>query len=89
MTPRRLWRGGEFIPPAVAAIGGCHHEETRLLLGHAFGLVAVMDDVVCMNQTHPAQVRLSWYGDSVGRHEGDTLVIDTVVIKVGRFSMLD
>lgn len=42
-----------------------------------------------MNQPHPAKVTPSWYGDSVGRYEGDTLVIDTVGIKVGRFSMID
>ncbi len=44
---------------------------------------------VRMNQTHPAQVTSSWYGDSVGRYEGDTLVIDTVGIKVGPYSMVD
>jgi hypothetical protein len=44
---------------------------------------------VRMNQPHPAQVTPSWYGDSVGRYEGDELVIDTVGIKIGRFSMLD
>src|ERR1700674_961674 len=40
---------------------------------------------VRMNQSHPAQVTPSWYGDSVGRYEGDTLVIDTVGIKIGPF----
>jgi hypothetical protein len=40
---------------------------------------------VRMNQPHPAQVIPSWNGDSVGRYEGDTLVIDTVGIKVGSF----
>ena len=44
---------------------------------------------VRMNEPHPAQVRPSWYGDSVGRYEGDDLVIDTVGIKIGRYSMLD
>jgi hypothetical protein len=39
---------------------------------------------VRMNEPHPAQVTLSWYGDSVGHYEGDTLVIDTVGIKTGR-----
>src|SRR5215469_9230441 len=33
---------------------------------------------VRMNQQHPAKVIPSWYGDSVGHYEGDTLVIDTV-----------
>jgi hypothetical protein len=42
-----------------------------------------------MNQSHPAQVTPSWYGDSVGRYEGDELVVDTVGVKIGPFSMLD
>src|SRR6202043_3181175 len=44
---------------------------------------------VCMNQPHPAQVTPSSHGDSDGYYEGDTLVIDTVGIKVGRFDMID
>jgi hypothetical protein len=44
---------------------------------------------VRMNQLHSAHVTPSWYGDSVGHYEGDELVIDTVGIKIGRFSMLD
>ncbi len=44
---------------------------------------------VRMNAAHPAQVTPTWYGDSVGHYEGDTLVIDTVGVKRGRFSMLD
>jgi hypothetical protein len=42
-----------------------------------------------MNQSHPAKVTPSWYGDSVGHYEGDTLVIDTVGQKSGPFAMLD
>src|ERR1700751_2804355 len=42
-----------------------------------------------MNEPHPAQVTPSWYGDSVGHYEGDTLVIDTVGIKIGPFGMVD
>lgn len=44
---------------------------------------------VRMNASHPAHVTPSWYGDSVGHYEGDTLVIDTIGIKRGQFSMLD
>jgi hypothetical protein len=45
---------------------------------------------VRMNQPHPAYVTPSWYGDSVGHYEGDTLVIDTVGVKTDRpFAMLD
>jgi hypothetical protein len=44
---------------------------------------------VRLNQLHPAHVMPSWYGDSVGHYEGDTLVIDTVGVKVGPFAMVD
>jgi hypothetical protein len=44
---------------------------------------------VRMNEPHPSPVRPSWYGDSVGHYEGDTLVIDTVGVRVGPFSMAD
>jgi hypothetical protein len=40
---------------------------------------------VRLNQAHPAQPTPSWFGDSVGHYEGDTLVIDTVGIKTGPF----
>jgi hypothetical protein len=42
-----------------------------------------------MNQPHPVPMTPSWYGDSVGHYEGDTLVIDTVGVKIGPFDMLD
>jgi hypothetical protein len=44
---------------------------------------------IYLNRAHPAQVTPSWYGDSVGHFEGDTLVVDTVGVKVGPFSMID
>jgi hypothetical protein len=44
---------------------------------------------VRLNQPHPVQVTPSWHGDSVGHYEDDTLVIDTVGIKIGPFSMVD
>ena len=42
-----------------------------------------------LNSQHPGHVTPSWYGDSVGHFEGETLVVDTVGIKRGRYSMLD
>ena len=44
---------------------------------------------VRMNASHPARVTPSLSGDSVGHYEGDTLVIDTIAIKPGRFAMID
>jgi hypothetical protein len=44
---------------------------------------------VRLNQPHPDHVTPSWYGDSVGHYEGDTLVIDTVGVKVGPYAMVD
>jgi hypothetical protein len=42
-----------------------------------------------LNEPHPAHVTTSWHGDSVGHFEGDMLVIDTVGIKIGPYSMVD
>ena len=42
-----------------------------------------------LNRSHAACVTPSWYGDSVGHFEGDTLVVDTVGFKLGPFSMID
>jgi hypothetical protein len=33
---------------------------------------------VYLNQPHSARVTPSWFGESVGRYEGDTLVVDTL-----------
>jgi hypothetical protein len=44
---------------------------------------------VRMDQSHPANVKPSWYGDSVGHYEGDTLVVDTVGVKIGPYAMVD
>jgi hypothetical protein len=44
---------------------------------------------VRMNQQHSAQVTPTWYGDSVGHYEGETLVIDTIGIKAGPLTMVD
>ncbi len=45
---------------------------------------------VRLNGLHPSPLRPSWYGDSVGRYEGDTLVIDTVGVKTDHpYAMID
>lgn len=42
-----------------------------------------------MNSAHPAKVTPSAMGDSVGHYEGDTLVVDTIGVKVGPVTMVD
>lgn len=45
---------------------------------------------VRLNEPHRAQIAPSWYGDSVGHYEGDTLVIDTIGVKADRpLAMVD
>jgi len=44
---------------------------------------------VRLNARHPENPTPSWQGDSVGWYEGDTLVVDTVGIKVAPFSTVD
>jgi len=44
---------------------------------------------VRLNAQHPAKLTPSWYGDSVGHYEGDTLVVDTVGTKLGPYPMVD
>jgi hypothetical protein len=45
--------------------------------------------VVRLNQSHPEKVIPSVHGDSVGHYEGDTLVVDTVGIKLRPYTMID
>src|SRR6266550_1999508 len=44
---------------------------------------------VRLNVPHPANVTPTWVGDSIGHYEGDTLVVDTVGMRVGPFSTVD
>jgi hypothetical protein len=44
---------------------------------------------IYLNRSHPSHVVPSWYGDSIGHFEGGTLIVDTVGVKVGPFSMID
>jgi hypothetical protein len=83
------WRSGEVVNVATELCGlsGVPHVLT------IFGLVQILqmpDQItilyerdhqfrrIRMNQDHIRDPEPSWYGDSVGHYEGDTLVVDTV-----------
>jgi len=43
-----------------------------------------------LNASHPKSLTPSWYGDSVGHYEGDTLIVDTVGVNPDRpYAMQD
>jgi hypothetical protein len=95
--------GLENAPPHVRFAHGLAHERARLERQPcAFNAALQRPDTVTilynrdhefrkvrMNQAHPAKVVPSAHGDSVGHYEGDTLVIDTVGVKVGPYTMID
>lgn len=45
--------------------------------------------VVHLDARHSAHPVPSWFGESVGHYEGDTLVVDTIAIAVHEFSAID
>jgi hypothetical protein len=45
--------------------------------------------LVHLNAQHSAHPAPSWFGESVGHYEGDTLVVDTIGIAVHEFSAID
>jgi hypothetical protein len=86
-TPsNRCWPSGVpyiFFQPGVQVLQLPHQIVFLYLRGPEFRHVR-------LNVPHPADVTPSWYGDSVGHYEGDTLVIDTVAVKADRpFAMVD
>jgi len=85
-TPRnQCWPGGvPFAFPSGTTELIQQPDKVTILYGYDHQVRQVR-----MNQSHPAKVTPSWYGDSVGHYEGDALVIDTVGIKIGPFAMVD
>jgi len=80
---------GPYSPPFVFAMQlGLQVVQTKNQITFLYN----QDDQVRrirMNARHPAKVSPTAMGDSVGHFEGDTLVIDTVGIKVGPFTVTD
>jgi hypothetical protein len=81
----------------------CWPEPTPYTLSIQLGLLVIQqkDEVILislhdqqtrhvrLNVPHSAHLTPSWQGESVGRYEGGTLVIDTIGQKLGRLSMVD
>ena len=44
---------------------------------------------IWLDRNHSANPKPSWYGESVGHHEGDTLVVDTIGQKSHGMSVVD
>jgi hypothetical protein len=44
---------------------------------------------IYLDVAHSEHVTPSWYGESVGHYDGDTLVVDTIGIKAGAFTPID
>jgi hypothetical protein len=44
---------------------------------------------VPLDQPHSVHPKPSWYGESVGHYEGDTLVVDTIGVNTDPMSMID
>jgi hypothetical protein len=77
-------------PPPYAM--GLHFGLQILQFGDEVSLVYLLHNTVRrvrLNVQHTASLTPSWQGHSVGWYEGDTLVIDTVGIKVAPLSMVD
>jgi len=71
----RCWATGPafLLTPAQPMFFIQTPEQVRILAQHD-------NDVrrIYMNVSHSADLKPSWYGESVGHYEGDTLVIDTI-----------
>jgi hypothetical protein len=71
----RCWATGPafFLTPAQPMFFVQTPQQVRILAQHDNDMRRVY-----MNASHSANPKPSWYGESVGHYEGDTLVIDTI-----------
>jgi len=78
-----------YPPPYISS----NNQEIQLLQEKDRVTILTMFDhqfrQVRLNARHPANVTPGWYGDSVGHYDGDSLIVDTIGIKVTPLSMVD
>ncbi len=77
------------------------HQPPYVLYAQQIALLQRKDEVIILyqhahqarhirlNAQHSENATPSWSGDSTGHYEGETLVVDTIGIKAGPFSMAD
>ena len=78
-----------YSPPYVLTM---QQRVTVLQTKNEVTLVYGQDDQVRhirLNTAHPAHPAPSPMGDSIGHYEGDTLVVDTIGIEIGPYTMVD
>jgi hypothetical protein len=77
-----------MVPPLIFRV-----REMQLVQGKDVVTLIYMQDHevrrIRIGGTHPANLTPTWHGDSVGHYEGDTLVVDTVGMKVGAINVID
>jgi hypothetical protein len=81
---------GAFAPPFLFAIGvGLEMVQRKddIVIFPTQGSGAVRR--VRLNSTHPRNLKPTPTGDSIGHYDGDTLVIDTVGIKLMPYTVVD
>ena len=68
-------------------------ENVRLLQTRDSIMITYQNDnqrrLVRLSERHSAHPAPSWFGESIGHYEGDTLVVDTIGIAVHEFSAID
>ena len=86
--PSPSWSCQPMVAPYIFRVQGMHLLQTKDEV-----LFLYMQDHqvrhVRLGGTHPARVTPSWHGDSIGQYEGDSLIVDTIGVKVGPVPMVD
>jgi len=86
--PSPSWSCQPMVAPYIFRVQGMHLLQTKDEV-----LFLYMQDHqvrhVRLGGTHPARVTPSWHGDSIGHYEGDSLIVDTIGVKVGPVPMVD